>query len=1034
MVTKLEVAVREGVPDSFSEKVKSRIEQDLGIKLEKVKVKRTYIFDTKLSLEELERARKEVFTDEQTDTASFDVVPVESDYTVQVAWKPGVTDVGGRVSVEALEDLVGRELGDDEHVFTSLQICIKGANLTDENAVEIGKLYANEVVQDCNIRKSGDKPEFFVPKVDFNLEPKVDYVDLEVSDEELLKISEQRRLALSLEELHEIRDHFRRQDVKEARAKVSMLPMPTDAEVEKFAQGWSDHCAHKKIGAEYADVRGNIFEGIPNPEGSLEEVVESGGKVVRDVDMKAKMVTVNSLFDTYIKHPVLKLKERLKWLRSALKDNCGQMDFDDNWLYASKNESHNHPSGLEPYGGAYTGIVGVKRDGIAGGRGGRIIAAFYNFHIGSQVDNKDLRPKIPPKQMLEGVRKGVEDGGNRSGNPTISGYVYFDHRFTAKPYIGVGVLSLIPKTVNGEPGWEKKIEPGDLAIVVGGRVGVDGIHGATGSSLEASEVDSDKAAQIKREVQIGDAYLQKKVQEFLVDAQEKGLFGGIQDLGAGGVASAFGELADFTNGVELDISKHPIKYPGLLPWQILISESQERMAITAKPENLSELEKLAQKHDVELTVLGNFNNSGKFFIKYGDQPVAFLDVGFMNKGAPQLKIEAGWQTPEERGLTEPDLEKRLFFEDHGELLKRMLKRENIASYNYIVRQFDHEVQGGSVIKPLVGVKEDVHGDASVIRPVPDSWRGIAHSTGDNPAYGDIDPYHMVMANYDEAIRRIIAVGGDLSQVPMNDNIGTPNVLPAKNNPDARFKAAKLWRASKAICDGMLAYTAPTVSGKDSSSMDGDVPTADGSVRRISAPLMVQMSADALVQDVRYCLGMDPKRAGDLVYVLGLTKNELGGSEFYQMHGELGRNVPTVDTATNVKVYDAHALAAQQLLIQSSHGIYRGGLATHLALMSIAGDCGLEVDLAAVPAEDVRKDHQLLYSESAGRLVVTVAQENRDDFERLMTGLPYAQVGTVTADHKLRVNGLSGRQIIDIPVDELRKSYHSTFDGELNAKT
>ncbi len=1023
MVVKLEVSVRDDLIDPFAEAIKRRVKFDLGISLARVRTKRVFLLDVKLSEHELELAKTKIFMDEQVDVASFSEINIPYTYLIHISWKPGVTDTTGRVAKEALEDLLKRKLSEDEKVYSALQICIDDENISLTAVKKIAALFSNEMVQNVQICSKSETPKIVPPKITLHREPKIEFINLNVSDEQLLKISESRKLALNLAEMKTIQAYFNRSEVKEERKKIGLPPMPTDVELEVLAQTWSEHCKHKIFHSTIIDIKGTIFDGIPNIEQTLEEVKKNGGSVITDTDGTPRKIIIKSIFNTYIKAPAQELQRQLPWVKSILKDNAGVVEFDENWLYTLKWESHNSPSAVEPYGGAYTGIVGVYRDPMGTGRGGKIIAGFWSFHTGSPNYTGELRPKLHPRQILEGVRKGVEDGGNRSGNPTVWGFVYFHDGFIGKPYIGVGASSLIPQKVGGKPGWEKIIRPGDLAIVVGGRVGIDGIHGATESSLEGGQHIS------ATHVQIGDAYMQKKVQDFIVEARDRDLFTGIQDFGAGGISSAFGELAEFTNGAELDISKHPVKYQGLLPWQIMISESQERMGITAPPENLPALRELAKKHDIELTVLGKFTDSGKFYVTYKDVPCVYLDMDFLHHGGPEYELEAEWLSPQDRGLKEPKIPP---IKDHNAFLKNMLARENIASYNYIVRQFDHEVQGGSVIKPLVGVHEDVHSDAAVIRPILHSYRGIAFSTGDNPDYGPIDTYHMVLNNVDEAIRRIIAIGGDLSQIPMNDNFGWPSPLPTPNNPDHKYKTAQLVRAAKAVADGMRGFKVPCISGKDSMFMDAMILTADGGEKRVSAPPLVQMSTAALIQDVRYCITMEPKKPGDLVYILGITKNELGGSEFYKMLGTIGLHVPKVDIETNKKIYAAHARAAKELLIESSHGIYRGGLAVHLALMAIAADLGLEIELKKVPiTDDIQLDEQILYSQSAGRLLVTVAPENKDKFEHCMKDIIFAQIGTVISEKRLKIWNRSGNLIINEDIAALRQAYHSTFDYELN---
>lgn len=1011
MVQKLEVAVKNELNDPLADSIKKRVLHDLGINLEGVRTKRIFLLDTDLTEDELEQARKKVFMDPQVDVSSFNNIPLNYNKLIHIPWKPGVTDNTGKISVEALETMLNRKLNEHEKVYSSTQICLQG-DISREQAQQIGGLFATEVVQDILVYDENETPKTYVPKMNIKLDPRIDYINLNVSDFELTRISKERKLALNLLEMKEIQKYSQNPDVIAKREEIGMVfpEKITDVELETIAQTWSEHCKHKIFNAEITDVRGNIFEGIPNLEEALENVIQENNEI-----------RINSIFDNYIRNPAESLKKELPWIKSILKDNAGVVDFDDYHVYTLKWESHNSPSIKEPYGGAYTGIVGVFRDPISTGRGGRIIAGFWSFHTGSPNYDGELLPELHPSVILEGVRRGVEHGGNRSGNPTITGFVYFHDGFIPKPYIGVGASSIMPKEIDGKPSWEKIIDPGDLAILIGGRVGIDGIHGATESSMSGGEHIS------AGHVQVGDAYTQKKAQDFINELVEKGISKAAQDLGAGGVSSAFGELSEITNGSRIDLKKHPVKYAGLMPFQIKVSESQERFAFAIEPKNLKEAKELAKKHDVELTVLGNFENTGYFHTTYGEIPCCYLDMNFLHNGTPQMKLKAEWKTPDERGLAEPALPK---VKDHNKELEEMLSDENIASYNYIVRQFDHEVQGGSTIKPLQGVKEDVHGDASIIRPVLDSNSGICFSAANNPDMGEIDTYHMTMLNFDEAIRRVIASGGDVDQIPMNDNFGWPSPIEAKDNPDAKYKTAQLWRAAKAVHDGMLAYKAPCISGKDSMSLDGTVKTKNSGKKKVCAPPMVQMSTAAKIKDTRYCLTMDPKEEGDLIYVLGITKDELGGSQYYRNKGEIGRNAPVVNTGNNIEIYNSHSEARSKLLLESSHGVYKGGLGVHLALTSIAGDCGLEVNLKELLTDGLNEDAKVLYSESAGRLIVTVSPDNKERFEEVMKD-NYSCIGKVKGDKTLKVYGLDNELIINESVDKLSKVYHSAFDSDIN---
>ncbi|HDR53217.1 MAG TPA: phosphoribosylformylglycinamidine synthase, partial [archaeon] len=844
--------------DPVASSIKARVQKDLKLELDQVFYSQGFSIHANLSEEELVASQTlfyEGHTDRLLNDGEVPGGPEGHDFVIRIYWKPEVTDNTGQVSKEALQDLLGRKLAESDKVHTYSEIFVKGPGLDVSRVRKIAELYYNEMVQQVELLPRSEWSRFVMPEIPHVKTRAPAYIDLNVSDEDLLNISKVNSLALSLVELKAIQSYFNSPEVVRSRQAFGMktrregshlYALPTDVELEVIAQTWSEHCKHKVFNALIRDARGNIFQDLVTEEAETSDQVDS-------------------IFRNYIKVPAMNLKRRMPWIKSILKDNAGVVDFDENWLYTLKWESHNSPSAKEPYGGAYTGIVGVYRDPMGTGRGGRIIAGFYAFNTGSPFYDGELNPSLHPKQLLEGVRRGVEAGGNCSGNPTVFGYIYPDDEFMGKPYIGVGASSLVPREIDGKPGFEKQLEPGYLAVVVGGRVGIDGIHGATESSLEGGKHISSS------HVQMGNAYLQKKVQDFIIEATLAGRILAIQDMGAGGVSSAFNELAhSFNLSVALDLKRHLTKYDGLQPWQIMVSESQERMALAINPQDLKKLESLAEKHDVEMSVLGAFTKpmsgeGNKLEVVYGagseDYKCAYLDLSFLHDEVPQLKLDATWLTPEERGLAEPAMADSL---NPGEMLTDLLKSERIASFNYIVRQFDHEVQGGSVVKPLVGRHMDVHSDASVIMPVLGSRKGIAYAAANNPQLGKIDTYQMTLYNFDEAIRRVIAVGGSMKQMPMNDNFGWPSVIPGDNNPDAGYKVAQLWRAARAVADGMEGYDAPCISGKDSMFMDGSVPLKRGGEKRVSAPPMVQMSSAGLIEDVTRCITMDSKQPGDLI--------------------------------------------------------------------------------------------------------------------------------------------------------------------------
>ncbi|MCU0653301.1 MAG: AIR synthase-related protein, partial [Candidatus Pacebacteria bacterium] len=508
----------------------------------------------------------------------------------------------------------------------------------------------------------------------------------------------------------------------------------------------------------------------------------------------------------------------------------------------------------------------------------------------------------------------------------------------------------------------------------------------------------------------------------LLEARDKNLFGAITDDGAGGLSSSVGEMAQATNGFEMQLDKVPLKYAGLDPWQILVSESQERMTLAVDPKNWEEFSRLAKKHDVEVTAIGNFNDSGKFHTTYAGKAVTYIDMEFAHAGAPRMELKAEWRTPEGRGLREPQL---LESADRGADLKKILGRINIAGKEYIQRQYDHEVLGSSIVKPLVGEGSEVFSDATVVRPVYDTDEGIAVAAGINPKYGIIDTYWMAALGIDEAVRRIIAVGGSLKQIALNDNFCWPSPLPAAENPDAAYKMAQLVRANQALYDFTMAYKTPCISGKDSMSMDGTLKKFDGTSTRLSALPTILFSAAGKIDDVKKCVTMDAKDSGDRVYVLGKTFDELGGSEFYEMRGHVGLNVPKVDASRSIELYAALSRAIAAGAVKSAHGIYKGGLAVGLAQIAFGGGRGLEIDIDKVAASEIESADKILYSESASRFVVTVSSGNAEAFESMLADNDIAFVGMVNDSGELKIRR-KGEVVIREKISDLKAAWQSTF--------
>jgi phosphoribosylformylglycinamidine synthase len=645
----------------------------------------------------------------------------------------------------------------------------------------------------------------------------------------------------------------------------------------------------------------------------------------------------------------------------------------------------------------------------------------YGYCVAPRDYEGDLKPHLHPRRLLDGVIEGVRDGGNKSGIPTTFGQVLFHPGYLGKCLVFVTAVGIMPTQIDGQPAEEKKTSAGELVIMCGGRVGKDGIHGVTASS----EVFSEHTP--AGHVQIGDPYTQKKMHDFLLEARDEGLIKFITDNGGGGLSSSVGESALFSNGCHIELEKVPLKYEGLDQWEIWISESQERMTVSIHPDDHERFFELSRKHAVESTVIGRYTDSGKLHISYNGKSCAYVDLDLLESGFPQWEFEAEWISPEQRGLQEPVLKEP---RDYTALIKAILSRPNICSTEWITRQYDHEVQGTSVVKPLIGVDRDVDSDASVIRPVLKSEKGLAFGQALLPAYSAIDTFHMTACSIDEAVRRLIAVGADLDHIGGVDNFCWPNIhYDPVENPDGKFKAAQLVRSCRALRDLCLAYEIPLLSGKDSMYVDGNLGGRYGETHKVSALETLQFSAISVVKDINRCVTMDAKVPGDLIYVLGTTRNELGGSEYYDHLGYVGINVPQVRPDEFIALYKKLSLAIENELPASVHGVYRGGMAVHLAMVAMGGNLGINIDLARIPIDQVDRNDLILFSESAGRFIVTVDPAKQEAFECLFKGTRYARIGTVTEQPVFVVKGLEQNTILDVALADLKAAWKKTF-GDL----
>ncbi|MCM2265281.1 MAG: AIR synthase-related protein [Desulfuromonadales bacterium] len=989
MAWRILAGLKDSVRDARGERVRREIREHLGIDLASVRTIDIYTVDAQLSEEEVQAAAGGPFCDPVIqDVAINRPLARDFDILIEVGYRPGVTDNVGRTAKEAIQYLTGRPFLAGEGVYTSVQYLLKGkVDVAAAERIAAGFL-ANGLIQRWTIVPAADFDRVrglpaSIPKVAVAAQQAapVQEIDLDVSDAELMQISRAGMLALTLEEMKIIQSHAADPQVQAARRVAGLGAKLTDCELEALAQTWSEHCKHKIFAAriDYEDT------------------------------ITGEKLEINSLFKSYIVRATRELRERAgknDICLSVFKDNAGVIRFTDDWSLVFKVETHNSPSALDPYGGALTGIVGVNRDSFGTGMGARLLFNTDVFCFASPFYDKPLPPRLlHPRRIFEGVVEGVEHGGNKSGIPTVNGSLVFDERFAGKPLVYCGTGAIMPTVVNGQPGHEKRAQIGDRIVMVGGRIGKDGIHGATFSSEELHEGSPVTA------VQIGDPITQRRMFDFLIVARDRGLYSSITDNGAGGLSSSVGEMSQDTGGFEMHLDRAPLKYPGLQPWEILISEAQERMTVAVPPAKLDAFLTLAREMDVEATDLGHFTDSGYYHCLYHGNTVTWLPMDFLHEGVPQLRIPARWVPP---AVTEPQLTSPV---ECVEILKSLLGSLNVCSKESVVRRYDHEVQAGTVVKPLTGVVNDGPSDAAVVRPLADSFAGVVVAHGICPRYSDIDTWHMTANAIDEALRNYVAVGGNIDHVAGLDNFCWCDPVKSDKTPDGEYKAAQLVRSNQALYEYCMAFGVPLISGKDS--MKNDYQIGD---TKISIPPTLLFSVIGKIDDVRRATTMDAKTPGDLIYLLGVTRDELGGSEYYALHGHIGRNVPEVDAATALARYRAVNAAQAQGLIASCHDLSDGGLGVALAETAFAGGCGIDVDLRRIDATRGLSDDRLLFSESASRLLVTVHNEQRAAFEAVFAGQSCACIGRVTAVPELRIVSLTGTMLTVASCDELKAAW------------
>jgi phosphoribosylformylglycinamidine synthase len=956
-----------------------------------VRVVRVYSIKKRLTLEQVERGAamlanpvvEQYFIDTWDKETAFE-------WAVEIGYLPGVTDNVASTVKEIWVDGLGIFFGKTDQVYTSSIYWLTTKMSRRELQRFVEDRY-NPIIQKVVVARRSQFEDTIlnpknIPEVELSLKQAVTTVNLNIRDEELVLLgktgiansdgSRRGPLALNLSYMKAIQTYFRR-----------LKREPTDVELESLAQTWSEHCKH------------TIFS---------DPIDEDGA----------------GLFKTYIQKATeeIRIKQGARdFCASVFTDNSGAIEFDRGYLITHKVETHNSPSALDPFGGAITGIVGVNRDTIGFGLGAKPIANTYGFCVADPRDTTLIyrdrdkqQPMLTPRRILDGVVAGVNAGGNCSGISTPQGFVLVDGGYKGKPLVFVGTVGLVPKRVGKRSMTHKQARPGDLIVMVGGRVGLDGIHGATFSS-EALTGGSPATA-----VQIGDPITQKKMSDVLIkEGRDLGLYSSITDNGAGGLSCSVAEMAKEAGGCEVELERVPVKYPGLAPWQIWISESQERMTLAVPPKKWSELERLLMGRGVEATVIGRFTDSGNCEVTFKGKNVMQVSMAFLHEGLPQQQLQAMYH-------------KKIFKEPkrkHGARLthelETMVGRFNLAGYSFISQQYDHEVQGSSVIKPLQG-QGRVNGEATVIRPLPESNKGIVLSQGVYPTYGEIDAYQMAAAAIDTAVRNVIVTGANPRQIALLDNF----CWCSSNDPE---RLGQLRAAARACYDTAVGLETPFISGKDSMFNDFKGFDERGEAIQISILPTLLISAIGIITDIRKAVSMDFKIPGDLIYLVGKTWPELGASEYYGYLGEVagthtpGNQVPRVQLTENRRVYQAVARCIQMGMVASAISVGRGGIGVALAKAAIGGRLGMESNLDTLPGGSEHND-EILFSESQGRVILSVDPKDSRSLEERLRNVPWKKVGVVTQNPDVLMRGMGGETMVRSTVERLSRAYKATFKG------
>ncbi len=959
MIQEIRVASNHNT-DPAGENVQQEIERTIGLDgIEAVRTARVYRVQG-ASEAEAQILAKELFSDpiNQRYTVNAPIAPATASHVIETAYRPGVMNPESASIVKAASDLgIHLDAADSSTEYAFFGRDIKSAHI--EHIV--GRLLMNKEVE----RIVTEKPSSLT--FEGRVGPITTIPITEASTTELVELSKSRKLFLNTEAMETAQRYFK-----------SLNREPTDGEIETLAARWSEHCGHPTFKAKVM-------------------LRQEDGSYIEKLPLMKRIVTAATAQANFEKLVV-----------SAFEDNSGVMRFYDNMAICGKVETHNSPSALEPYGGAMTGSGGVFRDIAGTGQGAKVIISTDMFGFASADTNSNLLPAgtLHPRYLQQQVIRGVRDYGNRMGIPTANGSVHYDFDFRAKPTVMVGAYGILPESraKKGSP------QTGDLIVTVGGRTGRDGVHGATFSSGEmtATTVNEHSSA-----VQIGNAIEEKRMFDALLEARDLDCIRALTDCGAAGFCSAIGEMGEGI-GVHVDISKAPLKYPGLAPWEIWLSESQERMVAAIPPDKLEEFTAVCQKYNVESTILGEFDGSHNLTVDYEDANLVSLDYQFLIEGLPQRSMPAFWQR-EFVAETRPLMPKNE--QEWIDRLKAVLAHGNVCSKEPITRQYDIGVGGDNIIPPFGGITQHGPNDALVIRPILNKPYGIVQSHGMNPTLNRIDPYEGTVWAITEASANYISAGGDITEACGVGNYVWPF-------PDEAAMGS-IDSSVDAAVDMMNLLGLPVISGKDSLSS-----TYRHGDEVINIPPVYTMSIFGRIQDVEKTMTTDIKQPGSTLILVGDISHGMAGSAYYETVKATSNQPPIVNRDTLNQVFGSVQSAIASGKVLACHDVSEGGVITAITEMCFGGDCGAYIEPSDV---SMRRMDKFLFNETAGCFVVEV--ENMQTAEELFSNVSYRRLGktteqpSITVQHRDVASG--GSVIFSAKLDELKDAWEAPMKAVFN---